>query len=456
MSGLGQTLLRSVLISNALLLLAWVFMGALHLGVMRGWAPARSAVRGLRGTVWLALVLPLAPLLLNGSMPVRMEALAVAGAVAQSTLARAVPDLLRASGGHSRWLLFVCGIGLAGVALALWRGIGYARLISQVRARPLLRRMGRVELRLAEEGWGPASVRLPGRAVVLLPEPLLLSPEDLRIALGHELEHHRRGDALWAVVDTLLRALFFWNPALHLLSRLASEWQELACDDALISRRRVSPGAYAACLVRTAERALRPTLSPATVGMAAHRNTTLRKRVERMFKHRSEKSWAVKLATGVAVLGLSASALAAGTAVNEATTQGELSKVEIQQTIRSHVSAVKGCYEQVLAGQPDLHFRLVVRFVIGVTGAVRSAEVSTVNVSGNEIPWPLTGQVPSAADSTGNLPGPSSKSTSVPGTVKDASDRVSSCVVSAMKGWTFPAPHGGAVTVSYPFQFGPR
>jgi hypothetical protein len=435
MSGLAQTLVRSVLVSNALLLLSCLFTGALHLGATCGWAPARGAVRALRGTVVLALGLPFAQLLFQGALPVRFRALAVAaGTGAQARLAGTVPEILRPSGGgDSPWLVLAAALSMVGVALALWRAVGYARLISQVRARPLLRRVGRVELRLAEEGWGPASVRLPDRAVVLLPEPLLLSPEDLRIALGHELEHHRRGDAAWAVIDTLLRALFFWNPALHLLSRFAGEWQELACDDALLARRRVSPGAYAACLVRTAERALRPTLSPATVGMAAHRSTTLRKRVDRMFKHRAEKSWAVKLATGTAVLGLSASALAAGAAVNEPQTHGELSKAAIQQTIRSHLSAVKGCYEQALEAQPELHGKLVVHFVIGVTGAVRSAEASTVDLSG-----------------------PSPESTTVPETVKDAGDRVSSCVVTAVKGWTFPRPQGGEVTVSYPFQFGPR
>lgn len=426
-----SALLRPMLVSNVLLVLAALCMGALHLAVTRGWARPRGAVRALRLTVLLALALPCALVLLPSALPIRVQALVVAaGADAQATLAQAVPALLRKTGGGGLpWLLLAEAAILLGVAFALWRGSGYVRLVLRVRQRPLIRRIGRVELRLGEEGSVPASVRLPGRAVVLLPEPLLLLPPDLRIALAHELEHHRRGDAAWALADTLLRALFFWNPALHLLSRLADGWQELACDDAVISFRRVSPGAYAACLVRSAERALRPHLSPATVGMAAHGSTNLRKRVDRMFTNRSEKSWPVKLATGAAVLCLGATALAAAGS-GGTRTHGELSKAAIQETIRAHASAVKGCYEKAVRESPGLHGKLVVRFVIGQSGAVKSAEAATVELSG-----------------------PSPKST-LPEMAKRAGDQVSSCVISAVKGWRFPAPSGGGeVTVAYPFTF---
>jgi len=93
--------------------------------------------------------------------------------------------------------------------------------------------------------------------------------------------------------------------------------------------------------------------------------------------------------------------------------RGSLSREVIRRVIRRHINEVRFCYEQQLIQDPDLEGRVTVAFIISPTGAVQSASVraSTLNDS-----------------------------------------RVESCIVQAVRRWTFPAPDGGGVVaVNYPF-----
>ena len=74
---------------------------------------------------------------------------------------------------------------------------------------------------------------------------------------------------------------------------------------------------------------------------------------------------------------------------------------------------MKFCYEQQLNSRPDLEGRVTTKFVISPTGSVQSAMVSS-------------------------------------STLKNQG--VESCIVRAVRRWTFPAPDGGGVVVvNYPF-----
>jgi len=93
--------------------------------------------------------------------------------------------------------------------------------------------------------------------------------------------------------------------------------------------------------------------------------------------------------------------------------RGSLSREVIRRVIRRHINEVRFCYEQELNARPDLEGRVLVSFIISPTGAVQSATV------GNS-------------------------------TINNA--RVESCIVTAVRRWTFPAPDGGGVVgVNYPF-----
>nr|AIA12637.1 Penicillin binding protein transpeptidase domain protein [uncultured bacterium] len=93
-------------------------------------------------------------------------------------------------------------------------------------------------------------------AFVVLPAALIKNPQDFKIAIHHELQHHRSGDTLWAWMTELLHCGFFINPAIYLWQKTITEIQEFSCDEALIGRRRVLPNDYGSCLLRVAEAAL--------------------------------------------------------------------------------------------------------------------------------------------------------------------------------------------------------
>ncbi len=105
------------------------------------------------------------------------------------------------------------------------------------------------------------------RPVVVLPPDLSdsLTPKQLTWVLLHELAHIRRGDLWVVVVQRVVQAVFFFNPAVHLANWIIDELREYACDDAALaacktSRRDCGEG-FLAIVERSVERV--PIASPA-------------------------------------------------------------------------------------------------------------------------------------------------------------------------------------------------
>ncbi len=95
---------------------------------------------------------------------------------------------------------------------------------------------------------------------------------------------------------------------------------------------------------------------------------------------------------------------------------GRLPPEVIQRIVRQNYGRFRMCYEQGLARNPNLEGRVQVRFVINREGTVANAQNG-----GSDLP-----------DSA-----------------------VTSCVISAYYGLSFPQPEGGIVTVTYPIMFQP-
>jgi TonB family protein len=97
------------------------------------------------------------------------------------------------------------------------------------------------------------------------------------------------------------------------------------------------------------------------------------------------------------------------------TTKGSLDKEIIRRIVRVHMNEVKYCYDQELVRNKGLEGRVSVRFVISGAGQVISSLVQSTTMN--------------------NL-------------------RVESCVLNAVKRWSFPKPdNAGIAIVSYPFNF---
>ncbi len=99
-----------------------------------------------------------------------------------------------------------------------------------------------------------------------------------------------------------------------------------------------------------------------------------------------------------------------GSAVEEG-----LTKDEVGEVIHRHLSEIRYCYESAMIKTPDLEGKLIIHFLIGGVGSIKTAAVKT-----------------------STLPDP----------------RLDDCVLRRLVTWKFPSPKGGIdVAVSYPFIF---
>ncbi|XDA99005.1 M56 family metallopeptidase [Sulfitobacter sp. LCG007] len=141
-------------------------------------------------------------------------------------------------------VLAIVALALSGRALlSLWH------LRRSIRGSYLWRRTAGCEIRVSDTADIPFASRGVIRRYVVLPSRLMTDPAGLRIVLAHELQHLRRGDVEWEFAFGFLRPLLFWNPAFALWKHNFDHLRELGCDQAVMASGRISPRAYANCLL---------------------------------------------------------------------------------------------------------------------------------------------------------------------------------------------------------------
>ncbi len=146
------------------------------------------------------------------------------------------------------WLDAVWLIGVAALSFRMLSGLWHIHGLKkqaqpapdtvQYRFKAALRRFGltgKVQIRLHPAITGPFVVGA-FRSVVYLPLSAVtsLSPEQLDSVLSHELEHIRRADYVWNLIQSLIETLFFYHPAVWWIGAKLREQRELCCDDAAI------------------------------------------------------------------------------------------------------------------------------------------------------------------------------------------------------------------------------
>ena len=179
-------------------------------------------------------------------------------------------------------------IATALMLLALGLGVllrDFARLRAIQRHSWCVRRIGRVSVWVNDTVATPFSYWRPGRAHVVLPAWLIESPDQFRLVLAHELQHHRQRDTTWLHVFRALRLLCWLNPLAHLWVRRVTQLQEYACDEAVTSRPKFSVDSYAHCLLDVAARGEHigaPRTAAALIGFGDPK--TLIRRIEKMMQ----------------------------------------------------------------------------------------------------------------------------------------------------------------------------
>jgi beta-lactamase regulating signal transducer with metallopeptidase domain len=182
----------------------------------------------------------------------------------------------------------VAVIGLARVAAGLWHLRQIRRNCMAVNVSDLdpklrttlaeFRSVRHVEICASNELSVPTAIGF-FKPAVAFPSWVLgeLSAEELNPVLLHELAHLRRWDDWTNLAQKVLRALFFFHPAVWWVERRLSLEREMACDDIVLAQT-ANPRAYAQCLVSLAERSLllRRGMALAQAAVGRMRQTTQR------------------------------------------------------------------------------------------------------------------------------------------------------------------------------------
>jgi beta-lactamase regulating signal transducer with metallopeptidase domain len=241
--------------------IAGLLLAGLSWGALRFFGGHRSAISSMtRFAVWFSTLLVIVglPLLGRSSSPLVASNLRV-------------PELMLSTA----WAmgLFVTWVVIAG-ALLIRLGFSlrhvyqlrrecseidagsHAALIEVVQefSRAQSTRIRRVKLLVSDDVRVPTALGFFRPAVVLPAWALRdLSADELRVIVLHELAHLRRWDDWTNLAQKVVKALFFFHPAVWWIdSRLALE-RELACDD-MVLEQTANARTYAASLVSVAEK----------------------------------------------------------------------------------------------------------------------------------------------------------------------------------------------------------
>lgn len=204
-------------------------------------------------------------------------------------------------------LPFLLALWAGGAAVfAMWQQSAYSAFLLSLgtarRADPPYH--GGIPVVESEVVDGPLAVGILNRRIVVPPDfHARYGPAERRLALDHELVHHRRGDIVWNMAALAVLALNWFNPIAHIAFRAFRTDQELACDAAVAAH--IPPSGlhdYALALIKSASRPGQIAACP------LNHADQLKRRLKMMKEHRVSRA---RSAGGfVAVAGLVTSGLA--------------------------------------------------------------------------------------------------------------------------------------------------
>ncbi|HEX8448152.1 MAG TPA: M56 family metallopeptidase, partial [Allosphingosinicella sp.] len=219
---------------------------------------------------------------------------------------------LPAEAGPGQWVPFMLAMWAGGAVIFLiLQWLAYRAFLGRIRessrpARPAL--FGGIRTWISSAVDGPLALGVIERRIVLPGDfSRRYNPVERRLAMEHELVHHKRGDIWWNLVAMTVLALFWFNPVAWLAFRAFRSDQELACDAAVARTASLDERCdYARALVKSASR---PGLIAAC---ALNPAGELKRRLRMMRNHRSSPL----RSTGgvVALAAFAAAGFAVGTA----------------------------------------------------------------------------------------------------------------------------------------------
>jgi len=248
------------------------------------WALLRVLRRqnsGTRFAVWFVALLAVAALPVLGGLGEGRMLMAtgmssfMSSATSWGTLRGSVRPAITIPGRWAFFLFFAWALGVGAAMLRLAAGLWRLRQLRQsctpivaADLDPAVRKT--VDAIGASGSVAPRSVtittsecvRVPAaigffKRTIVLPAWALreLQPEDLNAILLHEFAHLRRWDDWTNLIQKIVRAVFFFHPAVWWIESRLSVEREMACDDAVLAET-ANPHGYATCLVSLLEKSL--------------------------------------------------------------------------------------------------------------------------------------------------------------------------------------------------------
>jgi beta-lactamase regulating signal transducer with metallopeptidase domain len=108
--------------------------------------------------------------------------------------------------------------------------------------------------------------------------PPMLTPDEIRLVLAHELAHLKRHDLAWNALSALVHAALYFHPFVWFAHRCARQEQEMACDELVVTRLGVERHEYGQLLVKIVRQVGRQMNGAvATVGMSKSYQTLSRR-----------------------------------------------------------------------------------------------------------------------------------------------------------------------------------
>ena len=228
----------------------------------------------------------------------------------------------------AQWSLGLVLALLAAAAIAVsavvfvrrWRAL--KRLVDQS---SLWKSCHGIRIMLSEQTDTPFSTLVLGHRHIVMPYTLLGSYDNFRMAIKHELQHLRNGDLFWVIFMEVIGLLCCWNPFAWMWRNEFDCLQEFACDEVLVTERRLGSQDYGHCLLAVAAGMSRQRL-PAISNMVpkfslwSNAQSQLKRRVRMLYNNRNKRFSTVKsLAWGLVLLaGVSSSTLLVFTGQSQA------------------------------------------------------------------------------------------------------------------------------------------
>lgn len=193
------------------------------------------------------------------------------------------------------------------------------------------------------------------KPVVLLPASLLLgmSPHQIEAIILHELAHIRRHDILLANLQSVMKALYFFNPFVFWISAKLDQERENACDDIAVSICS-NPLMYAQTLHHFAE--MHAHFLSSTTALTGRKNM-LQRRIQRLFTTKNrETNYAKKIISAALLLsfGITTAAYAWMQIDSKNTVNLSANNLPLKQFLSQAESVCPGSAEKVKLRQPEL------------------------------------------------------------------------------------------------------